>query len=278
MFDEVDEALRQLLEDELNISNGEIDILFNQPKREWTARLNRPTINLFLYDIRENNKRRTQSPAWLNSGGGGGSVTQTRQPFWVDLHYMLTAWTREPEDEHRLLSNVMMALLRYPYMPENLITGELANLDDEIIIRIAQYDGLQNMDRLWAAMDNEMRIAIDCTVTLPLNPFDTITTPVVKSVDTQFGQSYQPSSGLYDEGGASNQAWIVSGTLNTSHNLQDIRLILVERGQYIPLDPSGRFFITNLREGEYHLEILIEGEDTITHPLLVPSDEYDIDL
>ncbi|MCB0014294.1 MAG: DUF4255 domain-containing protein, partial [Anaerolineales bacterium] len=54
MFDELEEALRQLLIQEIPITDGEIEIAFDQPKREWSARLSRPTINLFLYDVREN--------------------------------------------------------------------------------------------------------------------------------------------------------------------------------------------------------------------------------
>jgi hypothetical protein len=56
MIDELDEVLRQLLVREIPIKNGEVDIKFEQPKREWSSRLSRPTLNLFLYDVRENSK------------------------------------------------------------------------------------------------------------------------------------------------------------------------------------------------------------------------------
>ena len=127
-------------------------------------------------------------------------------------------------------------------------------------------------------MDNEIRAAIDLTITLPLDPFDEITTPVVKSVDLGFGQSFTPSSNLYEDNGVSRQSWIVAGQINTDHDLETLRLLLVERGQYIPIDASGRFFISNLHEGEYTLETWVEGEETISHPLLVPSDDYDLDV
>ena len=58
MFDELDEALRRLLIREIPIKNNEVDISFDQPKSEWSARLNRPTVNLFLHDVRENTKLR----------------------------------------------------------------------------------------------------------------------------------------------------------------------------------------------------------------------------
>ena len=147
MFDDLDTAIQQLLERELEIGNGEIEIKFNQPKREWSARLNRPTINLFMYDVRENGMRRSQSPRWNNSGGGGSVVTQTPQPFWTDLHYLVTIWANEPEDEHRLLANTLMALLRHPYIPDDLLIGDLANLPGDIILYTARYDAISNLEK-----------------------------------------------------------------------------------------------------------------------------------
>ncbi|HEY86250.1 MAG TPA: DUF4255 domain-containing protein [Chloroflexi bacterium] len=278
MFDEVDDALKRLLEEEMDIDSSEIDIRFEQPKREWSARLNRPTVNLFLYDVRENVKRRTQSPAWLETGGGGNSITQTHQPIWMDLHYMITAWTKDPQDEHRLLSNVIMAFLRHPYLPENVQEGELAENPMEKPIKVAQYDALQNMDKLWAAMDNEYHATVDCTLSLALDPFEEITTPVVKTIDVSTGQSFTPGSGLFEDQGDSLRSWSVAGTVHSGESLEDIRLILLERGQYIPIDPAGRFFITNLREGEYTLDVLVEGRAAEQHILTVPSDDYDIEV
>ena len=60
MIADLDETLQQLLKNELPIKNGEIDIKFEQPKREWSARLSKPTVNFFLYDLRENVKLRAQ--------------------------------------------------------------------------------------------------------------------------------------------------------------------------------------------------------------------------
>jgi hypothetical protein len=60
MIDDLDEALRQLLIAELPIVSNEVDIAFEPPTRDWSARLSRPTLNLFMHDLRENNKLRTQ--------------------------------------------------------------------------------------------------------------------------------------------------------------------------------------------------------------------------
>ena len=67
MIDDLDQVLRQLLIRELPIKNREVDVDFDQPTREWSGRLSRPTLNLFLYDLRENNKLRQTRPAWARS-------------------------------------------------------------------------------------------------------------------------------------------------------------------------------------------------------------------
>src|SRR5512137_1156548 len=108
MIDDLDEVLRQLLIRELPIKNGEVDVQFDQPKREWSAKVSRPTINLFLHDVRENAKLRQTQPMWDLTQNPDGTVTQRRKPVRVDLHYIITAWATEPEDEHRLLGRTLM--------------------------------------------------------------------------------------------------------------------------------------------------------------------------
>ena len=43
---------------------NEADLAFDQPNREWSARLNRPTLNIFLHDMHENVKLRTRHLEW----------------------------------------------------------------------------------------------------------------------------------------------------------------------------------------------------------------------
>ena len=99
MFHDLDEVLRQLLIREIPIKNGEVDIKFDQTSREWSARLSRPTLSLFLHNIRENVKLRA-SQQWTVERNPDGTATQRRTPARVALHYMITAWANEPDDEH----------------------------------------------------------------------------------------------------------------------------------------------------------------------------------
>ena len=74
MIADLDETIRQLLIAEIPIRNGEIDIKFDQPKREWSARLTRPTINFFLYDVRENVILRRHQWEKIGADGNGGAA------------------------------------------------------------------------------------------------------------------------------------------------------------------------------------------------------------
>src|SRR5512143_3270066 len=103
MIDDLDEALRRLMKEELPIKNGEVEVDFHQPKREWSARLSRPTLNFFLYDLRENAKLRGAQSPWDVQPGPNNTVIQRRRPVRLDANYIITAWATEPEDEHRLL-------------------------------------------------------------------------------------------------------------------------------------------------------------------------------
>jgi hypothetical protein len=56
MLHDFDKTLEKLLLQQGNLSD--IEISFEQPTREWSGRLNRPTLNCFCFDLRENLKLR----------------------------------------------------------------------------------------------------------------------------------------------------------------------------------------------------------------------------
>jgi len=173
MIADLDETIRQLLIAEIPIKNGEVEISFEQPRRENSARWNRPTIDLFLYDVRENNVLREQQ--WetvkLKNGGSDNKAYTKRTPVRLDCFYMLTTWAAEPEDEHRLLSRCLLTLFRFPVLPETFLVGSLQSPVFEIQARIASHDKLTNPAEIWASLDNEMRPSVSYLVTLALDPW-----------------------------------------------------------------------------------------------------------
>ena len=58
---DVDQLLEKLVRrDALNGSS--VDLVFDAPTKDWVARRSGPTVDLYLYDIREDLQRRV--PAW----------------------------------------------------------------------------------------------------------------------------------------------------------------------------------------------------------------------
>jgi hypothetical protein len=280
MIDELDEVLRQLLIRELPVKNGEVDIAFNQPKREWSARVSRPTLNLFLYDLRENSRLRQPSPAFDVERSGTNTAVQKRRALRMDLFYMITAWATEPTDEHRLLSRTIMALSRFGTLPDDLLTDGLKDQPAPITLSVAQSSTLEKPTDLWGVLDNEVHPAFGCMLTMALNPFTAIETPVVRTAEVRFGQSLRPVTQTLDApDGEGRFVWICGQVRPKGKKpLANVRLTLVERGVEAPVQADGTFVLGILQAGTYTLEVAAEGRKPGRYTITVPSRTYDIDF
>jgi hypothetical protein len=274
MFNDIEGVLRQLLIRELPIKNGDVNVEFRQPKREWSSRLNRPTLDLFLYDLRENNILR--QPEWQVEKKNGTAVKK-RSPVRLDLNYMITAWAPDPEDEHNLLYRALLALFRYPDLPEDLLPESLKNQPVPIPLRVAEHDAFRNAADYWGVLDNELRPCIACSLTVALNPYTEITGPLVHARQVRYGQA----SGLPGEralSAAGDAIWMVGGKVLSSRPVEDLRVLLVERGLTVQAGPQGQFVLGNLETGEYNLEVTGQGIKPSRRKIKVPSDEYDVEV
>src|SRR5215210_1943793 len=121
MLADLDETLRGMLKGELERHGFEgIEIAFDAPSREWSGQLSAPTVNLFLYDLRESPDDRPVE--WANENNRNGRARETRPPMMMECSYALTAWTQAVEDEHRLLSQVLAVLFAFPELPPDAMT------------------------------------------------------------------------------------------------------------------------------------------------------------
>ena len=110
MIHDVDESLRALIRRDA-LAGTDVEVVLDAPTREWSARRNSPTLDLYLYDIREDLRRRENG--LIDVHDEAGRVTARRRPpRYYKLSYLVTAWTQRPEDEHRLLSAVLACFLR----------------------------------------------------------------------------------------------------------------------------------------------------------------------
>ena len=280
MISDLDETLRRLLIREIPIENDEVDIQFDQPKREWSAHISRPTLNIFLYDVRENQKLRQTQPMWETERRSDGTSIQKRKPIRLDLHYLVTVWAMEPEDEHRLLTRTLMALFRYPNLPEELLDDSLLSQNKQIPLTVAQYSELTNTTDFWTVLDNEMRPAAVLELTVSLDPYTPITVPLVRAREVRVGSSSLPVSRQWDSGVVPDQSWTIGGELKSDKpvDFSEVQLTLVDRALNVPVNADGKFTIGGLKAGSYTLEYGASGKPTHQSKITVPSADFILEL
>jgi hypothetical protein len=281
MLEDLDETLRQLLMAEMPVKNGEIEIDFDQPKREWSARLSKPTLNLFLYDVRENNVLRQHQWEQLPVGGDNSRAHLKRLPFRVDCTYMLTAWATVPEDEHRLLTRSLLALFRFPILPEDRLVGGLRNPPFDIQARLASHDKLTNPAEVWSALDNEIRPTVSYTLTLALDPWKEITTPIVRTRTLRTGQSTLPRSQQL-AANTNAEMGLIGGRITEASRagapLSGVPIAIKGTGLFAETDADGRFVLGSLPAGTYTLVVWPPDGKPKEKKINIPEKEGNYDM
>lgn len=160
MIHEVDEALRALIRREA-LNGSDVEVLFDAPTKEWAARRNAPAVDVYLYDIREDLRWRTNGSVDVR-GGDGAVTSRHRPPRYFKLSYLVTAWTQRPEDEHRLLAAVLSCFLRFDALPSEVLTGALAAQGVPVRVSIALPPPEDRaLSDVWSALGGELKPSLD---------------------------------------------------------------------------------------------------------------------
>ena len=165
MIHEVDHALRTLMEREA-LAGTDVEVAFDAPTKDWAARRTAPTVDVYLYDIREDLRRRERG--LVNSYDGDRIISRQLPPRYFKLSYLVTAWTQRPEDEHRLLAALLGCFLRHEALPEDLVTGPLADpgLPVPVTIALPPPEDRSFAD-VWSALGGELKPSLDIVVIAP---------------------------------------------------------------------------------------------------------------
>ena len=164
MLELIDEALESLLRAEIPLSSTDIDVSFDPPDRAWSARLSRPTINLFLWDLRRSASRSRSGMQTVERNGV--MVHQPALPV-VELRYVATAWASDHGDERGLLSGVLRVMLKHGSLPRAYLSDTLAEL--ELPSLLVARSGEDQPD-ITKALDGQIRPGINVSLS---TEFDT---------------------------------------------------------------------------------------------------------
>ena len=271
MFNDADETLKQYLTAAIPIANGDVDISFERPSREWSGRLSRPTLNCFLYDIRERSGFRDDTATRIADGKGG--FRAQRPPRRIDLSYMVTAWAREAEDEHRILARTLAAMYRAGEIDRRFFQGHLLESEYPVLARIVPPDHVAKPADLWGVLDNELRTSLVWVLTVPLDAFTPVEGPLVTTRELHVGAIGEDWRETFIQ---------VAGTAHRKgapgETVPGVRVSVAGTALRMVTGPDGRFNFPGVPLGDH--TISFETEDGVSgeRAISVPGSSYDIEL
>ncbi|WP_370964381.1 DUF4255 domain-containing protein [Amycolatopsis sp. cg9] len=159
----LDESLEEFLRATVGpVAKREVDVAFAAPDKDWAAKVSRPTLNLYLWDVRRNLGDREFGVETVTAADGA-RYRRARLPR-VDCRYLVTAWTSDIRDEHSLLGDALAVFLRHSELESRYLRGAYQAVRPLPSIEVGAGDGRDNSD-FWSALGGQLKPGLDITVT-----------------------------------------------------------------------------------------------------------------
>jgi hypothetical protein len=269
MFDALDASLTQLLNDAPVTEMPELhnaDVLFVTPEHAFAP--GQPTVDLFLYEVRENRNLRDSRPVVERNGD---RFTSRPAPLRADCAYIVTTWAAgQPGParvaaEHQLLGQALGWLSRFGTLPDRYLQGTLGS-PDRIYpppVLVAQSDPNQQAGDFWVAMGIPPRPAFGLTVTVELAMGDPDGGALVASrTSTVSGDA----------------PWIAIGGRIVSlagDAVADAVVDILDLRLRTRSDDEGRYAFPRVVPGLHQIRVVGRGFQPRTQPLIVPGQPQD---
>jgi hypothetical protein len=269
---DLDEALRTLLRRELERHGFEgVEIAFDAPASEWSAKLTSPTVNFFLYDLRENVAQSEATPRDVRVNGAAMSAPP---PMRLEVTYAVTAWTKAVEDEHRLLSQVLAILFSHTSLPGDLLSGRLASASQLRAIETEVGRPKEEKADFWTSIGGRYKASIDYAIRLEVESgLMFVRGPEVRTHTTRMQLADAPvrtMEELQRFGGVVRDA--------DGEPVADAWVAMPDAGRMTTSDRDGRFIFDGVRNGEHRLVARTATGDEASGVAKVPGGGADLEL
>lgn len=248
-------------------------IIFDRPTEPFTPP--QTTVDLFLYDIRENVELRSSEPL-CRRPFNQQFLTVEPPPMRVACSYLVTAWPVGGADlalqEHRLLSQVLRLLSHSPTIPPQFLRGSLLGQEPPLPMITAQTDAVKNPAEFWTAIGNRLRASLNVTVTISVPIFDDVTTGIVTTIRTGYDLGSGVSETRIEIGGRVTDL----GGNAVSNALVDV----LNAGLSARTDTDGRYRFDCVPAGAMTVRTVAVGFQPKVQVVTVPgkSEDYEIAL
>ena len=278
MIRDLSETLKALLtQPGLPAELAAAQINFDRPAEPFNPA--QTTVNLFLFDVRENAELRSSEPT-VDRRNGAAFVRPP--PRRVSCSYLATAWPAggsEPTlQEHRLLTQVLRVLSRYPVIPGELARGSLKTSDPPVPLQVALGTPATGVSEFWSALGAKLRPSLTVQATLALPVFDEARAPlaVTHTVVTGERQPY-PAAAL--DPATQERAYALFGRVVTADGQPagGAAVLLVEKGLQATAGGDGGFRLGPVPAGTYTLRATLGGATKdVQRTVPAPAGGYDI--
>jgi hypothetical protein len=282
MIRDLDDTLKAILDDPASPTElRNADVSFEAPDKGFAPA--QATVNLFLYEVKENRELRDPVPITEKVGD---IFVRRRPPVRADCTYIATTWSSQVgaakvAEEHRLLSQALLWLSRFPIIPVGFLQGSLINPPFPHPTMVAQMDGNKNAGEFWSALGIPPRPAFYLTVTIAMNlGIQVPEGPPVVTKEIHLKRKMPPGvtepmlETFFGIGGTVRNA-------NTLAAITNAQVTILELERATVTDQEGRFHFSDLEEGNYTLRAAATGFATADKAILVPGtvlNAYDVSL
>jgi hypothetical protein len=272
MIADLDTGLRDLLIAQLRRHGfDDVDVVFDTPTSEWASTLTRPTVNLFLCDLRKSQRPGQSGP---DAGRNGNRTTERSPALRVDCIFAVTTWSKAVADEHRLLSQVLGVLYAFPNLSEHLgARFDTGAQRFEVLATVGEQRPEQRSD-FWQSVGGVYKPALDYVVTLSVESGNVVERgPDIRSATVRTALRDRPRDVVQE---LSNVGGIVLDA--AGEPVADAWVAVVELGKLAMSGADGRFRISRVPTGSYDVRVRDGDGRESTVAVKVPSEPVDVVL
>lgn len=296
MIDHLDNLLRHLFIKEMAEITTDAQVRFQPPDQDWrtyVSGLQGVALNVYLVDIRENRKLRSNERV---REFRNGDAFDTQAPSRIDCHYLISAWSPaqpgpaiEPTlDELATLYRVTGVLINneplvpirvyYPSPLPGTFPAQIA--EAELPTTILPVEGFPKLAEFWGTVEWRWKPSVYLLITLPVILSEQFAGPMVTTRITEYRQTDKPETAeTWIQIGGHVMDATVAPPVSTKGAWVQLETTMGEPIQNTTTDDQGRFTFINLKAGTYQLRWRAVGKaDPPPRTIQIPSPTGEYDL